>query len=69
VDHVPDPMLLRKFGSAGNQTRSSDHYTTSPYLIMTFVVSAAVNTKFTMLWKAAVLCKETQVQRNKLNSM
>jgi hypothetical protein len=22
VDHVPDPLLLRKYGSAGNRTRS-----------------------------------------------
>jgi hypothetical protein len=35
VDPVPDPLLLRKSGSAGNRTRtsgsvarSSDHYTT-----------------------------------------
>jgi hypothetical protein len=31
VDPVPDPLLLRKFGSAGNLTqvlRNSDHYTT-----------------------------------------
>jgi hypothetical protein len=35
VDHVPDPLLLRKSGSAGNRTRTSgsvtnnsDHWTT-----------------------------------------
>jgi hypothetical protein len=35
VDPVPDPLLLRKFSSAGNRTRTygsvvrnSDHYTT-----------------------------------------
>jgi hypothetical protein len=28
MDPVPGPELLRKCGSAGNRTRSSDHYTT-----------------------------------------
>jgi hypothetical protein len=26
VDPVPDPLLLGKTGSAGNRTRTSDHY-------------------------------------------
>jgi hypothetical protein len=40
VDPVPDPLLLRKSGSAGNRTRTSgsvtrnfDHYTTEAHLM------------------------------------
>jgi hypothetical protein len=36
VDPVPDPLLLRKSGSAGNRTRdlrNSDHWTTEAVIV------------------------------------
>jgi hypothetical protein len=44
VDPVPDPLLLRKSGNAGNRTlssgsvaRSSDHLTTEAVLVLTYI--------------------------------
>jgi hypothetical protein len=46
VDPVPDPLLLRKSGSAGNRTRisvsvarNSDHYTTEAVIVVRKFIS------------------------------
>jgi hypothetical protein len=53
VDHVPDPLLLRKSGSAGNRirtsgsvARNSDHWTTEVVNLNIIITNCKKNRNF-----------------------
>jgi hypothetical protein len=63
VDHIPDPLLLRKSGSAGNRTqtsgsvaRNSNHWTTEA-VIISFYMHIYIYIYIFMLLKLILVTK------------